>query len=88
MNDEEKKIPERTQMSIDRYVNHGTRPGHFLEAVMSNDLFDAIGRADREHLYCLREICSYIYNHIPLDAWGSRERVKAWEGQLTKEVAK
>ena len=68
-------IPERTIASLDRYVNHKILPGGFLTAVLSNDLFLAVGRADRENLAALPEIVQYIYNELPTGAWGSEEAV-------------
>ena len=63
---------------IDRYVNHRIPTGAFLEAVLSNDLKGAFGRADEDNRRDLFEIVSYCYNEIPGDCWGSPERVSAW----------
>ena len=71
-------IPEHLKAALDRYVNHKIRPGSFLEAVLSNDLFDAIGRADNVSRACLFDICKYVYNELPGDCWGSREIVERW----------
>ena len=68
-------IPERTIASLDRYVNHKILPGAFLTAVLSNDLFQAVGRADRENLAALPEIVQYIYNELPGLAHGSEKAV-------------
>ena len=64
--------------SIDNYVAHGWVPGDYLLAILSNDLFGAMGRADEQSKYEIFHACSYIYNHIPSKCWGSREKVAAW----------
>jgi len=67
-----------TQEGIDRYVNQGIPPGGFLEAVLSNDLKGALGRADEENRRDLFEIVQYCYMEIPSDCWGSAEKVSEW----------
>jgi len=69
-------IPQRFRDSILLYVEHRCPPGHFLEAVLANDLTEAMGRADEEAYAHLGDICSFIYNRIPRVVWGDRERVK------------
>jgi hypothetical protein len=38
----------------------------------------AMGRADESNREDLFNICSYVYNHLPLACHGSHERVKKW----------
>lgn len=64
--------------SLTRYKEDHIETGSFLRAVLENDLFTAIGKADFENRYKLHEICTYIYNELPPESWGSRERVKQW----------
>jgi predicted nucleotidyltransferase len=71
--------------SIKRYVDHGVPTGDFLRAVLSNDLMSAMGRADIYNRACLFEIATYIYNTVPADAWGSREKYKAWIDRKANE---
>jgi len=68
-------ISNNTKESLERYVNHRIQPGGFLTAVLSNDLFGAVTRADRENKLALSEICQYIYNEVPSNAWGSSDAV-------------
>jgi hypothetical protein len=68
-------IPQATLDSLDRYVNHKLMPGSFLTAVLSNDLFGAVGRADSENLAALPDLVKYIYNNVPSAAWGNRDAV-------------
>ena len=69
-------IPELTLDALDRYVNHRLQPGGFLTAVLSNDLFGAVGKADSYNKLALTDICQYIYNEVPSNAWGSYEVVR------------
>lgn len=62
--------------SLDAYWNTGRPTGDFLKAVLSNDLFDAVGRADHENIRDLKEIVSYIYNELPQNAHGSKDNVR------------
>ena len=71
-------IPENIKYSLDLYVNHYIQPGHFLTAVLENNLFEAFARADLNSRAALFDICGYIYNDIPGSCWGSPERVKEW----------
>lgn len=71
-------IPARTKAGIDRYVDQRVPPGGFLMAVLSNDLTDALGRADEENRANLFAIVNYCYNEIPFTCWGSPEKICAW----------
>lgn len=71
-------LPKDTKDSIDRYVDHGVRTGDFLFAVLSNDLFEAVIRADSTNILCIVDICRYIYNYTPQCCHGSIEKVNAW----------
>ena len=71
-------IPDDTKGMIDRYAKDGVQPGGFLTAVLSNDLFDALNRADMHNRESIFSICEYIYNKIPMECWGTRAKVDAW----------
>jgi len=71
--------------SLERYAKQGVPPGGFLRAVLANDLMEAVGRADIYNIHALPAICSYIYNGIPLDSWGSYEIVDNWIEKKHKE---
>ena len=63
-----------------RYWKYGTDPGDCLRAILSNDLFDAFGRADEFTQADMGLIVKFIYNKLPGDCWGNRERVSKWTG--------
>lgn len=63
---------------IDAYVRHRRPPGQFIQAVLSNDLKEAVGRADDMATVNLSLIVRYCYNCMPGNVWGSAERVAEW----------
>lgn len=71
-------IPEDIKQSLEKYTQQRIPTGGFLYAVLSNDLFEAFGRADNENRLLLFNICSYIYNELPSTCWGSKEKVNNW----------
>ena len=71
-------IPERMMESLERYVKDQVLPGDFLRAVISNDLTEAVGRADEENLRNLPAYIGYLYNEAPSRCWGSKERMEEW----------
>ena len=73
-------ITEEIKESLKRYVENKIPTGGFLRAVLANDLFEAVGRADAVNRHILFDICSYIYNDIPSSCWGSYEKVDKWLG--------
>lgn len=72
------RVPENILHSLDLYVSEGIAPGSCTLAILSNDLQDAYGRADPTTAAAMQDIVRYIYNCLPSDAWGSREKVIAW----------
>ena len=64
--------------SLQDYAAYGCPTGSFLHAVLTNDLFDACGRADDNNERALPDICRLIYNHLPSDCWGSEKIVAGW----------
>jgi hypothetical protein len=71
-------VPEHLRDGLLRYLEHGIAPGHFLLAVLTNDLMEAVGRADPESAAGLVSLCSYLYNETPGLCHGSPEKVAAW----------
>lgn len=66
-------IPPHTREALTNYIVNGWEPGSFLTAVLTNDLFGAVGRADYENRLALMEICRWIYCEAPSNCWGDRE---------------
>lgn len=76
--DEYYPIREDLLGALERYLNHGIMPGSFLTAVLENNLCEAFSRADHINEKNMKNIMGYIYNRIPLNAWGSREKVEKY----------
>lgn len=74
------EIPEHMWSGIVYYIMHGTRPGGFLEAVFSDSLVEAAGRADEFNIQVLKNYAGFLYNVAPSECWGSREIVDKWKG--------
>ena len=78
-----KKIPAPVLHAIQRYAVTGGATGHFVNAIMRNDLFDAVARADGESLAALREIIWYVYNQLDCRCWGPKNKksteVEEWQ---------
>jgi hypothetical protein len=70
-------IQDETAASLRRYADEGVPTGGFLQAVLANDLFEAVGRADDFNGRALPEICKYVYNEMSSACWGSYEKVAA-----------
>lgn len=71
-------IPERMAPALDGWISQGKLPGEFLQAVLRNDLKEAVGRADPENLVALPAYIGFLYNEAPGACWGSPEKVQAW----------
>ena len=64
--------------SLARYINHGIRPGNFLEAVLKNNLTEAVLQADPNSLLILVPLVGLIYARAPAGCWGGKRQVDRW----------
>jgi hypothetical protein len=71
-------IPDAILLAINNHVLRGQHCGHFVTAVLSNDLIEAVNRADDECQKCLRSIVRYLYNRCPGGCWGSKKKMEEW----------
>lgn len=60
------------------YIDRGQVPGHFLMAVLCNDLSAAVAHADSVNAHLLKEWAQWVHWEVPSTAHGSRENVNAW----------
>jgi len=60
------------------YATNKIPTGGFLRAVLSNNLSEAVGRADVYNRQIIPELVEYIYNNLPGSCWGSYEAVDKW----------
>jgi hypothetical protein len=71
-------IPDHMVHALVQYIVAGRRVGHFLTAVLSNDLKEAAGRADGTNQHLLWEYVFFLYNYAPQECWGSEENYTRW----------
>lgn len=81
------RIPERYHGGLERWVDHGIEPGHFLRAVLKNDLKEALARSDEPTTSNMAIIVTWLYNHSPRGCWGSPEHYEKWrDGGGAKKI--
>ena len=71
-------IPAHMRDSLLAYIYDGRPGGDFLMAVLSNDLEEAVARADDANLCLIVHYVRFLYNHAPRACWGSVEAVARW----------
>ena len=64
---------------IRSWYEHGTPPGGFLWAVLTNDLFEAFKAADRDNAANLGSICNWIWWNLPTECYGNAKKCERWE---------
>ena len=62
------------------YIDNRRLQGHFLTALVENDLAQAINRADNTSRRLLFDYVSFLYNRAPAECWGSKEKVQNYLG--------
>ena len=72
------KVPIHLLEALVRWGKKECITGDFLGAVLSNDLMEAIGRADDDSMASLKYIAMFIYNELPRDCHGSKDIVSQW----------
>lgn len=72
------KVPEHLREGLRSYLMEYYRPGHFLCALLENDLAGALARADDVSILAVRDIMSYLFNCAPAGSYGSRDEVDRW----------
>lgn len=78
-------LPEQFRGGVERWIEHGIRPGSFLTAVMDDELFDALTRADDE--VDVLAICLWFHNQAPPLSFGSPEQTAHWHEARMREAA-
>lgn len=71
-------VPAHMWDGVRNYFVNRFPPGHFLTALLSNDLMEAFGRADDVNTSNMRRWCQFLYNHAPRGSYGSPGAVRAW----------
>lgn len=73
-------IPDYMRPALYRYIFEHIPPGGFLSAVICNDLYTAVLRADINNLYNIPAYVAFFMNHAPMDCWGSKKKFWNWIG--------
>ena len=60
------------------YLEHGIKPGGFLTAIICNDLFGAITRADMLNIELIADWVFFFHNHAPSGSYGSEKIMNDW----------
>lgn len=71
-------VPEHLREGLVRYLVHRIQPGHFLMAVLENNLLQAIARGDEISCAALPALVRFLVNDAPGEASGSPATVREW----------
>jgi len=74
----ESNVPKGMHTSLIHYITERRPVGHFLTAILSNDLAEACSRADDNNKYGLCNFIYFLYNYAPSPYWHSKENVESW----------
>ena len=74
-------IPEHMRGGMLRWLLYGIPPGSFLQAVIGNDRFEALRRADETNALLINNYSIFFYNYAPIGA-----RQTGWRG-LVEAIA-
>jgi hypothetical protein len=76
---EKYQLPDYMWDGFWNYFKHRIEPGSFLTAMLSNDdVVTVVSRADTNNQHKLVEWVKFLYNDVPANCWGSKEKVAAW----------
>ena len=79
-----KDVPPHLLDALDAFGREARPVGDFLTAVLENDLCKTFAHADTENRPHIGALIKYVYNQLPGECWGSKEKVVAWERAFTK----
>ena len=71
-------FPDASAQALDDYIQRRIPVGGFLEAVLSNNLVNAMSMADQNNLPLLKEYVLFLYNYAPAKCWGSSKKYNEW----------
>jgi hypothetical protein len=80
-------IPPYMWGGIERYMISRIPPGHFLTALLSNNLMEAFARADDLNQANMQRYCQFLYNYAPRGSYGSPAAVREWLNPAVQEAA-
>ena len=72
------EVPFHLHDGLRDYVLWGQPTGDFLRSVISNDLREAVARADAMSALGLVDIVKWLYQVAPGGCWGTPARYREW----------
>lgn len=72
--------------SLIGYAMFGWEMGDFCTELVNNNLVEACGRADDMNSRLIKEYACFIYNILPTQAWGSKNKVNMYMEERRKRV--
>jgi len=64
-----------------RYSEDKIPTGSFMRAVLTNDLFGALGKYSGNSFDELNQLFTLMYNYMPSNQYGSKDKVNGWLGK-------
>jgi hypothetical protein len=74
-------LPTYMVEGIKAYIEEGRPAGSFLMALLTNNLVNAVMKADETNLRYIRNWALFLHNEAPSECWGSAEKVLAWQSR-------
>lgn len=71
-------VPGHIMFSLKQYAFYGQQTGSCLLGILSNDIYNAVGRADNETAANLADIIKFIIRELPANSYGSKFNVDEW----------
>jgi hypothetical protein len=71
-------VPSYMHDGLIAYLEEGRRPGEFLMAVLSGELFNAYQCADEDNFRNMAAYVAFLYNHANPASYGTKEKVLKW----------
>jgi hypothetical protein len=71
-------VPDHLRDGLALYFADGILPGGWLQAVLCNNLRETVARGTTASLGALPALIELLLWHAPAQAWGTREKVRAW----------
>ena len=71
-------LPRHMRAHVLAWIERAVPPGHFLSAVIRNNLALSYAHADPQNKEALQAYSQYFFNYAPSDCWGSDEAFEYW----------
>lgn len=71
-------VPENLRPGLQRFIESGIPVGSFLDAVLRNDLTNAVLRADPITFQHLPTVVRWLHNFAPANCHGNENHVVGW----------